>query len=612
MKKRTLFLLIPVCVVIVLSLLNLTPFLQTAEKRVFDTLLHIKPAPPEHGQICIIGIDDPAIDDAGPWPWPRDIMADGLVTMRELGARYSVFDIEYINPSLRAVDPARLKQLKETTDKEFSNINAAFQYLFDLLRSQKISFRTFLEHAAQETTISRNEILKNVDTVARDNDDYMGRCAALFGNTYFTVNVWHEHDNTVSDEARQYVLDHIVLKRVKEFGRFPHTTPEIKPTILPILRGAKGAGFTEVVIDKDGVQRSINLLVKYKDAFLPQVAFSPLLDWLGNPKVDVYPDHLVLRGARIPGNGTESEPTDIHIPFNEEGNFLINWLHKPFLQSFKQISYSAFLDYEKYEKELRNALEIMNANGYLAFYRGELDPLAALAHADAIKEDILYHNADHGLMNDYTTIREQVFKEVGDFLSGGDKEFLQQIDAAIAAEKDPAGRKQLQDYKQGVVSDFQQTRIIYNNFMKVRILISQAIGNSFCLIGLTSTATTDIGVTPFDENYMNVGTHASAVNTILTQSFLDNLPWWYSAILALVLSLGSGYLLYMLKKPLLSIIVGGGTVVLIIVLLSLFFIFTSVYLNVLTPTIAVFFTFIILTFFNFLETARDKTYIRNA
>ncbi len=612
MKKRTLFLLIPVSVVIILSLLNLTTFMQTAEKRIFDTLLHIKPAPPEHKQICIIGIDDPAIDEAGPWPWPRNILADGLITMKELGARYSVFDIEYINPSLRTVDPEQLRRLKETTSKEFSNINDAFTYLFDLLRSQKIGFRTFLEHAARETAISRDEILKSVDTVARNNDDYLGRCAALFGNAYFTVNVWHEHDDTVSNEARQYVLDHIVLKNAKEFGRFPHTTPEIKPTILPILRGAKGAGFTEVVVDKDGVQRSINLLEKYRDAFLPQVAFSPLLDWLGNPEVDIYPDHLVLRNARLPDAQNESTPIDIHIPFNEEENFLINWLHQPFSQSFKQISYAAFLDYAKYEKELRNALAIMNANGYLSFYRGKLDPLTALAHADGLKEDILYHNADAGLMKDYTAIRAQVFKEIGDFLSGGNQEFLQQIDAAIAAEKDPSGRQQLQDYKKGVLSDFQQTRIIYNNFMKVRILISQAISNSFCLIGLTSTATTDIGVTPFDEKYMNVGTHASAVNTILTRSFLDNLPWWYSAIIALILSVGSGYLLYILKKPLLSIIVGAGVVIAIIILLGAFFIITSVYLNVLTPTIAVFFTFIILTFFNFLETAREKTYIRNA
>jgi adenylate cyclase len=612
MKKRTLFLLIPMGVVLILSLLNLTPFLQTAEKRVFDTLLHIKPAPPEHGRICIIGIDDPAIDDAGPWPWPRDILADGLITMKELGARYSVFDIEYINPSLRTVDPARLTQLKETTNKEFSNINAAIEYLFDLLRSQKISFQTFQEHAAQESAVSRDEILKGVDTVARNNDDYLGRCAALFVSSYFTVNVWHEHDNTVSDEERRYVLDHIVLKNIEDFGSYPHTTPEIKPTILPILRGAKGAGFTEVVVDKDGVQRSISLLVKYRDAFLPQVAFSPLLDWLGNPKVEVYPDHLVLRGARIPGDGNESAPTDIHIPFNEEGYFLINWLHKPFLQSFKQISYSAFIDYEKYQKELRNALEIMNANGYLAFYRGRLDPLAALARADGLKQDILYHEADPGLMSDYTAIREQVFNETGEFLSTADKEFIRQLDDALAAEKDPAGRKELEDYKKGVASDFEQTRIIYDNFMKVRGLIREAIGESFCLIGLTSTATTDIGVTPFDEKYMNVGTHASTVNTILTQSFLDNLPWWYSAILALVLSVGSGYLLYILKKPLLSIIVGAGVVIAIILLLGAFFIITSVYLNVLTPTIAVFFTFIVLTFLNFLETAREKTYIRSA
>jgi len=53
-------------------------------------------------------------------------------------------------------------------------------------------------------------------------------------------------------------------------------------------------------------------------------------------------------------------------------------------------------------------------------------------------------------------------------------------------------------------------------------------------------------------------------------------------------------------------------VVAIVLLLSGIFILTSVYFNLLTPGLAVFFTFIILTFLNFLATAREKTYIRNA
>jgi len=552
LKKRTVFLLIPICAVAVLSLLSLTDFMQTAEKRVSDTLLHIKPAPPEHEQICIVGVNDFAINQAGPWPWPRDIVANGLITMKELGALYVMFDIEYINESLHTVDFEKLENLKQTAQKEFSNINSAFEYLFSMLREQKISFNTFLEAAAQETAISQAEILNRVDQVARNNDDYLGRTARLFENAFFTVNVWREFDNTVPEEARQYVLDNIVLKKVKEQGEYPYSTPEIKPTILPILSGGKGGGFTEVVVDKDGVQRAINLLVKYQGSFLPQVAFAPLLDWLGNPDLEVYGDYIVLKQAKIPKAKGNIVTKNIHIPYNEEGHFLINWLHEPFFNSYKYLSYEAFLDYENYERELILALETMEKNGYLSQFRGEIYPLDGFRQTRAILDELIASGPDPTrFKKQYIDKREQIFAEISDFLTNTYGEFMEQIDAALAQENDPAVLEEITAYKALAEINFSAALQKYNDFMKIRILIQQAIADSFCLIGLTSTATTDIGVTPFDEEYMNVGTHASIVNTILTESFLDNLPWWYSAILALILSIGTAYLLYKLKKPLL-------------------------------------------------------------
>ncbi|MBN1799812.1 MAG: CHASE2 domain-containing protein [Spirochaetales bacterium] len=611
MKKIYIFLLIPLAIVAVLSILNLTEFMDTAEKRIFDTLLHIKAAPPQHEQICIIGIDDPAIETAGPWPWPRDIPADGLIIMKELGALYVMFDVEYINESLLAVNPKNLDLLKTTIAAEFNNINKALDYLFTLLRQQKISFNEFLTLAAQETGISQTEILKMLNAATRNNDEYLGKAARLFGNAFFTVNPLPEIDQEVSEEERQFVLNHIMLKNAQEYGSYPHTAVDIMPTIPPILKYAKGAGFTKVIVDKDGVQRSINLLEKYKGKFLPQVALAPLLDWLGNPPVEVYSDHITLKGAEIPASG-KILTEDINIPLNEEAHFIINWPHTLFTDSYKLLSYQAFLDNAAFERDLRNALKIMEANGYLSYYRGDIYPLQGLRMADELVADILNGKENPHLMQDYTTFREQIFKEIGDFLTTADKDLIAEIDAALKQETDPVMIEEMSAYREGVAADFEVTLGIYNNLMKNRILISQSIGASFCLIGNTSTATTDIGVTPFDENYLNVGTHASVVNTILTRSFLDNTPWWYSAILALILSAGAAYLLYVLKRPLMSIIIGGSIVVLIVVLISMVFIFTSVYFNLLTPTLAVFLTFLILTILNFLETAREKTFIRDA
>ena len=49
-------------------------------------------------------------------------------------------------------------------------------------------------------------------------------------------------------------------------------------------------------------------------------------------------------------------------------------------------------------------------------------------------------------------------------------------------------------------------------------------GGSLAIIGDVSTGASDIGPTPFEQNLPLVGLHASTLNTILTQSFLHELP----------------------------------------------------------------------------------------
>ena len=86
--------------------------------------------------------------------------------------------------------------------------------------------------------------------------------------------------------------------------------------------------------------------------------------------------------------------------------------------------------------------------------------------------------------------------------------------------------------KREVPKVFSETRGIYDNLMKTRQILAQNLPGSFCIIGITATSTTDIGVNPFVGQYVNVGTHASVVNTILQGRFLNQMPWWYGVLLA--------------------------------------------------------------------------------
>ena len=62
------------------------------------------------------------------------------------------------------------------------------------------------------------------------------------------------------------------------------------------------------------------------------------------------------------------------------------------------------------------------------------------------------------------------------------------------------------------------------------------LDGAFCIVGWTSTGSTDFGVNPFDSKYENVGTHAAVANTILQRDFLREAPLWVSSLLSLALA----------------------------------------------------------------------------
>ncbi len=97
--------IVAILIVIALSFISLFGGFDRLENRLYDTLLKVKNEIPEDDRILLVDIDDTSIEKVGVWPWSRNIVADGLITMKELGSGAAVFDIEYIQKSPVAVDP---------------------------------------------------------------------------------------------------------------------------------------------------------------------------------------------------------------------------------------------------------------------------------------------------------------------------------------------------------------------------------------------------------------------------------------------------------------------------------------------------------------------------
>jgi adenylate cyclase len=613
MRKRTagLDFLIPVLVAGVFTLLNLFGLYRGAERRVYDLLLHLKPSIPEEPSLLFLDLDDTAIAQVGQYPWSRDIMADGLILMKEFEAKYAVFDIEYVDKSPLGLNSEVLTaDIPQAFTEEFSTLNEFVKGLFAALTSGSITLRDaqdYIEDLSGLTEMSKNNLLAKVQEIAKDNDVYLGQAARFFENAFLTVNMFDETEEKTPEELKQFVLEKIPMKRVTVEGDFPFVYPEMRPAIRPVIEGAKGAGFVNIVVDDDGLRRRIELVNEYRGKYFAQLAFSPLLDWLGNPEVDIRSDRVIIKEAKLPSGDIKN----ISVPLADDGRFLINWPKVKFMDSFRHMSYYELVLHQKFEENLIYNLNLMAEFGILDLL-GASDILVPYQQAEAIKKEVL-EGGDTELIKQYRELRANFLSVVGEFLgSEAEKGVIDYIDASLASPDFPEEFKAgYLDLKARTPEIFKKTREIYDGLEKSRQKLTESLKDSFCIMGWIGTSTTDIGVNPFEERFMNVGTHASVVNTILSGRFLDHLPWWYSAIAALVLAFLVTFVIRGMD-PLPSIIVGVVSLLIAMAADALVFIYTGIYVNLLTPALSVFLTFLVITVFKFIRTEQERSYIRNA
>lgn len=612
MRKRAIFeFLIPVVVTLIIFGLNFTPFFKTIELRAYDQLLRFKKKMNQNENILFLDIDDYAIARVGTFPWSRHYMAEGLILMREFGAKYALFDIEYVNKSPLGVDAEYLdNQIPAILDREFQSIQDNVRDLFAAIAEGNIPIDEvpeYIESLQDLNEQAKNELYAAVNQILRNNDVYLGKAAAFFGKAFFTLNLLSQEDETVPEDLKEYAAEYFSLENIrKEGGELP-ARKDIRPAVLPILSGAAGAGFVNVNPDTDGVRRRLQLFIEYEKDIFPQLVMAPLLDWLQNPEIVVTKNTFTLKNAVLPESGEEK---DIIIPRNRDGSFLINWVKSSYLESFRHLSYYELVYHNELLEDLLYNLELMENNGYFQFY--EANVLDAYRYAENLREELL-NTPDQDGIEEYVAVREYFFEDVGNFLNGTSEEiFMQAIQDALSSDELSDDYRNLYNQvKEEIPVTFSETRKIYQDVMTTRNILSTELQDSFCIIGLIGASTTDIGVTPFEEEYMNVGTHGVVANTILQENFLDSLPWWYSIAASFILSILLVLVLWKLS-PTASIIVGFVFLIAVIAADTAFFLLTGIYLNIVTPALVVFLTFLVLSAVKFIMNEKEKSYIRNA
>lgn len=567
MKNKNIFIsfIIKLIVAIVFFLFCIFGLFEKLDFRLYDALIKLRKEPAQNQNVMLIKIDDPSIKELGEWPWSRDVIAEALLRMKELGAESAIFDIEYISPTKNGIAPS-------AENKIINKIYATEDGITDTLGQLsggvgKGYFKTsevpelvdqMIEGQIQPAFDDLQTYIKN--NMSRDNDEYFAKCIQFFGKTFLTIN-HGDLGYEVTPEETQYILNRFLIDNIddklnlveigNEYTNYLTTEGRgFNPAMFKLINHAYGADFTNSVVDNDGVRRCIQLLYKYNNHYIKQLAFGPFLDIVDSQDLLREKDYLIVKNAKNPKTGKRE---DIKIPLDPHGRFVINYRHGSSDASFKNDSIINLIKLNDIENQLLALLAniagqpVAQSDGSeMEYTLHSYDLLDLHDQIDAYKEDLLakctgfdengkaFDGISEAEYDDYYAMRNAFFASLKDFLSA---DYLPMIISRLDEMHDFIDEETINLWKDNLSYDFDMLALVYDDYFNLKNEIEPLYKGSYCIIGNTATSTTDIGATPYETEYMNVGIHANILNTLLTQDFIVTIRWQWGFLMAFVLAL---------------------------------------------------------------------------
>lgn len=568
MKNKNLFIsfIIKASVFIFFGILCYLNVFKKLDYRLYDSMITLRKEPSLNDNIMLVKIDDPSIKELGEWPWSRDVVGDALLRMKELGADTAIFDIEYISPTKNGIAPAAQKKIEGEVNITEENVNSLLNQLSSAIKAgyyNNSELPALIQQMISENIEPTFENLQDYIyyNMARDNDEYFARCLQFFGNAYLTIN----HDDLgyeVTDEERLYILNRMLTDSVEdkqnliplgnEFTSIDTKEPVgFNPAMNKLITRSAGANFTNSVVDADGVRRRIQLIYKYNDKYINQLAFGPFLKMVDSNHLVRQKNNLIIKNAINPKTGLRQ---DIKIPLDPHGRFLINYRHGFLDESFKNDSIINIIRLDTIEEQIINCLTNIaqsmvaaSDGGEMEYTLGAYELLDLHDQIDQMKDYLLSkctgYNADgtviDGITEDeykeYFELRNTFYNSVlsyanDDYLNTVKERLYELLDLNYIAEETV---NELLGY---FTEDFENLYKLSNTFMEYISEMKPIYKDSYCIIGNTATSTTDIGATPFATKFMNVGIHANILNSLINQDFIVHLQWYFGFLLAAVLA----------------------------------------------------------------------------
>ncbi len=565
------------------------------ENKVADLFQRFLPSLTESKNVLMVNVDDTSIENIGTWPFSRDVYAESLISLKELGARAAVFDLSFLDKSPAKVDEKYVKEtLPSFIDENFSSLNDEFSGVISSLSSKQISPQEASSAMSEYSESAKNNLNTSISYVIRSQDALLSNALRFFNSSFLTLTA--DNETQIDGDYLSYLEEYVSLKNV--IPENDTKTPEFsggQPAIRELMQSAKSAGFVNASPDKDGYLRRLNLLVKINGKYYGQLMFVPLLSYFENPEIIVSNSKIILKNAKING-----ESKDIVIPRSRDGSVLLKYPKKQYTE-YNATSLWNIYRLSLLDKEIFKTVEEMQNGGLFELWDGE-NAVDLYNSANYLKEALYTgEKPEEEITFDlYEAYRNQYFVTLSNLLT---KDFKDKMMALYA--EDPDSLSYIEEYFDYAISLYED----YDSSFKA---MKEKLSDAFCIIGTTATSTTDYGLNQYEEHYPNPGAHYTMANQLLSQEFVLDYPLYVAVLIAFVLTLIYGLISYRMENIGKQIVLGIAGIAIIFALLLMFFAKTKIYLGAALPILSFALSFVGITVLNLLTTSKDKKFIKSA
>ena len=535
--------IIGVSTALVFSLLYITGVMNFLEGRLYDFFLRFRANRQRIENVVFLDVDDPAIAYNGVFPWPRSISAEGLLRLKEYGSLAGIFDIEYIDHGPQGVDSLYLSQgLGNDFNRSFSDINSAASDVFSAVLSGRIN-RDDIEYYAHSfydlVMKEHQDLYGKAQNVARDNDLFLAQAFALNGKVWSTLNLKENLLTGEQAERRSIAEENFAypVNAAADANTGAGFT-DILPALPIFSHAAKGAGYTNVELDSDGVRRRIYLTQNIDGYWYLQLTFAPLVDYFGRPEIILEKNRMIIKQAQLP----DGRKKDITIPLDNKGRMMLDWPREDYIDSYDHISFANFSLLDEIEGEIEFYSHALASADLITF--SQIDH--SLSSALVLLNDLVdYFDAVHELKsyaleftsNDYFEMyleyrdrSHSLLRELFAFNLDGKVTEL----AYSLAEEYPEYAFYLEDEAYYITLLIENLHINIDRWEELNASNDKMLRNKFVIMGRVDTGTTDYGANPFHGKYVNVGTHGVLLDTILSENFIIPLGIWWRIIFMMI------------------------------------------------------------------------------